>query len=72
MKHIGVVNGRHCCYTTRYGIDRHYLGCAHETPRQALSHTVPVYVPASRSALEGQGFPASDGTAQGQNEASGN
>ncbi len=72
MKHIAYERGAHRCYTTRYGIDRSYLGCAHETPRQALSHTVPVYVPASRSALEGQGFPAPDGTAQGQNEASGN
>lgn len=57
-------DGAFRCYTTRTGIDRTYLGCRHETPRQAVRHTAPTFVPASRSGREP--YP---GAVPGQNEA---
>jgi hypothetical protein len=45
MTYIGVIDGRHCCYVTAPDLrSRRYLGCSHETPRQAIAHKVPFYV----------------------------
>ncbi len=54
MKHIAHEGG-YRCYLTTNGRDRRYLGCIHETPRQALDHTSGTYAPALRSAPERQG-----------------
>lgn len=32
-------DGTYRCYTTTNGIRRHYSGCSHETPREAIRHT---------------------------------
>jgi len=60
MTFVGVLDGRYACYTTRTGIDRHWLGCRHETPRQAIAHTVPVYVSPTRSE-SGASYPPGEG-----------
>lgn len=44
---------RYVCYVTTNGINRHYLGCHHDTPRLAIDH-----VPASRSAVEPLAHPS--------------
>jgi hypothetical protein len=47
--HADYFLGRYRCYTTESGKDRHYLGCAHRTPREAITHDVPIYVSPLRS-----------------------
>ena len=32
------INGEYRCYSTANGISRHYLGCRHMKPREAISH----------------------------------
>lgn len=49
---IAVIDGKHCCYTTTNGIKRHYLGCQHDGPRQAIRHVHPVYVSPLRASDE--------------------
>jgi len=36
---IRVIDGRHCCGLTRFGVDWSPEGCSHETPREALDHS---------------------------------
>lgn len=48
-KHVAVGDDlTHRCYTSTNGIDRHYLGCAHKTPRQAIKHTSQTYASPKR------------------------
>jgi hypothetical protein len=37
------INGQWACYSTTDGIRKHLLGCRHERPRQAISHTSGTY-----------------------------
>lgn len=46
-KGIAYDNG-HRCYIPE-GRHKRFLGCTHTTPRQAIAHTVPVYVDPRRS-----------------------
>ena len=45
------------CYVTPDGIRKRFIGCRHDKPRQAIAHTVPVYVSPSRSALTDRPIP---------------
>ena len=36
------------CYSTADGRRKHFLGCSHEHPRQAIAHTSGTYVPPLR------------------------
>lgn len=35
---VAHVNGFHACYRTQTGVDRAFIGCAHDTPREAIDH----------------------------------
>ena len=56
------------CYVTSTGREKHWLGCQHAKPREAIAHTVPVFVPASRSTHDAQ-TSGGDLTRRGSNEA---
>lgn len=46
------INGSWSCYALE-GRTRHYLGCSHERPRQAIAHTSPTpYVSPLRASIE--------------------
>lgn len=43
MTATAYINGQYVCYSLVDGRRRHYLGCRHDRPRQAIAHTSGTY-----------------------------
>jgi hypothetical protein len=59
VTHVAYSDGAHVCYTlARDGRTRHYLGCSHRTPREAIRHEAPCDYVSPTSPAERESKPA--------------
>jgi hypothetical protein len=66
------INGEYRCYSTANGISRHYLGCRHMKPRDAIRHVANTdpYVSPRRSGEASTPTPSAPLPGSGQLDAS--
>lgn len=50
---VAYIDGKYACYSATDGIRKHFLGCRHERPRQAIAHTSGSYVSPLRESGHG-------------------